>query len=75
MPEDEELEPLPEGFKEEDRWILRVPGFRRTIGLGDAVEKVTRRMGIKPCAKCKKRKRLLNEKIVIKGRKKPPSAP
>lgn len=71
-PADPETEPLPEGFTEDHRWLLRIPGVRRTLGLGDLVESVTRKVGIKPCAGCKKRKRLLNEKIVITGRKRRP---
>jgi len=33
----------------------------RDRGLGDTISKVTRKMGIKPCKGCKKRRALLNK--------------
>lgn len=39
---------------------VRRPASR---GLGDTVEKMTRKMGIKPCCGCKKRRDWLNKKI------------
>jgi len=38
-------------------------------GLGDTVAKVTRKLGIKPCAGCKKRQELLNRLVPYKRRK------
>jgi hypothetical protein len=39
---------------------LNKPRPQRSVGLGDTVEKLTRRLGIKPCAPCAKRRRWLN---------------
>jgi hypothetical protein len=49
---------------EDKRWILRVPFVRQRLGLGDVVEKATKKVGIKPCVGCGQRKKLLN-KIVF----------
>jgi hypothetical protein len=40
----------------------------REVGLGDAVEAVTRAIGIKPCASCRRRAAALNRKVVFRGR-------
>jgi hypothetical protein len=38
-------------------------------GLGDAVARVTKKVGIKECDGCKKRRKWLNEKVPFKRRK------
>lgn len=40
----------------------------REVGLGDAVEAVTKAIGIKPCGGCRKRAAALNRKVVFRGR-------
>lgn len=42
---------------------------RKQTGLGDAVAKVTRVLGVKPCAGCERRRRFLNNIINVKPRK------
>jgi hypothetical protein len=32
----------------------------KSTGLGDTIAKITKAIGIKPCGRCKKRRRLLN---------------
>jgi hypothetical protein len=38
-------------------------------GLGDAVSRVTKRLGIRECDKCKKRRKWLNERVPFNKRK------
>jgi hypothetical protein len=38
-------------------------------GLGDAVSRVTKRLGIPECSKCKKRRKWLNERVPFKRRR------
>ncbi len=38
------------------------------VGLGDAVEAVTKAIGIKPCRQCRKRAAALNRRVVFRGR-------
>ncbi len=45
------------------RKVLRVPGFLisdTAIGLGDFVQMITHRAGIKPCGGCQKRAKAMN---------------
>lgn len=44
---------------------VRLPGFliEEEIGLGDALKRVTYKMGIQPCAGCEKRAAALNRRI------------
>jgi hypothetical protein len=51
---------LPDNVK----WVLKVPGMRQRLGLGDLVEQVAKKVGISPCAGCQGRKKLLN-KVVL----------
>lgn len=39
---------------------LRVPLLKQSTGLGDAIARITRAVGIRPCAACKKRQALFN---------------
>lgn len=39
---------------------VRIPFIRKPIGSGDVVARATRRLGIKPCAPCKKRQAMMN---------------
>jgi hypothetical protein len=49
---------------------VRLPGFVRDedIGLGDALIKVTRAFGIRPCAGCARRAATLNRWMTFTGR-------
>jgi hypothetical protein len=49
---------------------VRLPGFAadEAIGLGDAITRVTRAVGIRPCDGCKRRAAALNHWLVIGGR-------
>ena len=44
----------------EPRHHVRVPGLKDDVGLGDVVARATTRVGIKPCAPCKRRQAALN---------------
>jgi hypothetical protein len=48
----------------------RLPGFinEEDVGLGDAVTRVARTFGIKPCGGCKRRAAALNRWFVFTGR-------
>lgn len=48
---------------------IKLPGVTKAIGLGDAIANTTRKMGISPCKKCKKRQKRFN-RIVIEPLKK-----
>ena len=50
----------------------RLPGFisDETVGLGDAINRVTYFLGIKPCGGCEHRTALLNRWVVFTGRTK-----
>jgi len=37
------------------------------VGLGDLIARLTKKVGIKPCGKCKKRQQYLNERFQIRG--------
>lgn len=41
---------------------------RPSQGLGDTVEKITRKLGIKPCGGCKRRRDKLNRAIPYRGK-------
>ena len=49
---------------------VRLPGFAAdaSIGLGDAVARATRAVGIAPCGACTRRAATLNRWIVFTGR-------
>ena len=51
------------------QWRIRVPGVRKKIGLGDAIERATSAVGLRPCPRCKKRAQWLNERIVLEPRR------
>jgi hypothetical protein len=47
---------------------VRLPGFileDETLGAGDAVKRLTRAMGMKPCGSCEQRAAVLNRWIVF----------
>ena len=46
--------------------IPPVRGCCKSRGLGDTVAKITRKLGIEPCVKCKKRQQKLNEMFPYK---------
>lgn len=50
---------------------LRLPGFitEEEIGLGDAIQRVTSAVGIKPCGGCRRRAAALNRWMVLSGRR------
>ena len=39
---------------------------KKSEGLGDTIEKITKAVGIKPCVPCAKRKKALNKKFPYK---------
>jgi hypothetical protein len=46
----------------------RLPGFiRQDIGLGDAIERATSRLGIRHCGGCASRRAWLNRLVVFTG--------
>lgn len=49
---------------------LRLPSFvnEADIGLGDALKRATRAVGVKPCGGCEKRAAALNRWITFTGR-------
>lgn len=47
---------------------VRVPGLRRTVGLGTAVSRVTTRLGVKQCQPCKKRADALDRAFEFRGK-------
>lgn len=51
---------------------IRLPGLiKEEIGLGDAIKKVTKFIGIKPCSSCDERAKKLNSHVILtSGRKK-----
>jgi hypothetical protein len=46
---------------------VRLPGFVSTedVGLGDIVNRVTSRVGIRPCRGCQRRQGALNRRVVV----------
>ena len=44
--------------------------LKKSIGLGDAIKKMTNSVGIKPCEACNKRAQKLNEMIQFSNGKK-----
>ena len=44
--------------------------LKKTVGLGDAIKKMTTAVGIKPCEACNKRAEKLNSIMSFKGVKK-----
>jgi hypothetical protein len=49
---------------------VRMPGFvaDEGIGLGDAIKRVTRTVGIRPCGGCERRAAMLNRWVTFTGR-------
>ena len=49
---------------------IRLPGFisDETIGLGDAIKRVSSVVGIRPCGPCAQRAQRLNNWLVFRGR-------
>jgi hypothetical protein len=52
-----------EGFR------VRLPGFvaEQDVGLGDAVKRATRAVGVKPCTGCERRAQTLNRWVRFGG--------
>jgi hypothetical protein len=48
---------------------MRIPGLKRSVGLGDVVKKATTKVGIRPCGGCNRRAAVLNGRIVFAPRK------
>jgi hypothetical protein len=50
-------------YQEPPRYHVRLPGFvvSEQVGLGDAVTRVTRAVGIRPCGGCARRAASLNQ--------------
>jgi hypothetical protein len=44
---------------------LPVPGLRRTVGIGQALKKMTTSLGVPPCASCGGRARWLDRRVVF----------
>jgi hypothetical protein len=59
------------GGSEENQptYQIHLPGFitDQEIGLGDAIKRMTYRMGIKPCSGCEKRAATLNRWMRFSG--------
>ena len=49
------------------RFHLLQEVIKVTKGLGDSIKKITDRMGIKQCGKCKQRQEFLNRIVPYKG--------
>ena len=52
-------------------FVVRLPGFvaDEQIGLGDAVRRVTTKMGLRTCGGCERRAATLNHWIVFAGQR------
>ena len=48
---------------------IPVPGMQRGIGLGDVIAGLTKALGIQPCNACERRRRWLNQRIQLGGRR------
>ena len=59
------------GARERRPRTVRLPGFvgDEPVGLGDAMKKATRTVGIRPCGGCEERARRLNAWMVFTGRR------
>lgn len=44
---------------------LPVPGLRRTVGMGQALKKLTTSLGVSPCSGCGGRSRWLDRRVVF----------
>jgi hypothetical protein len=55
--------------QQQSRRVLRVPFIRRPIRAGDAVARVTRAFGIKPCLPCKRRQARMNRWLQLVPRR------
>jgi hypothetical protein len=53
-----------------DPFRVRLPSFvnEEEVGLGDAVKRATRALGVRPCAGCERRARTLNRWVRVGGR-------
>jgi len=47
------------------QWRIRIPGVRRSLGLGDALKTATQAVGVRPCSGCRKRAEALNRRVVF----------
>ena len=44
---------------------IPVPGMRQTVGLGQAIKRVTTSLGVRPCGGCQKRARTLDRFVSL----------
>lgn len=60
----------PTAREDRARFHVRVPGFvaDEEIGLGDAITRVTSRMGIRRCGGCARRAETLDRMVAVHGR-------
>jgi hypothetical protein len=59
------------GTSEPQGWAVTLPGFilDSDVGLGDAMKRLTYRMGVKPCRGCQRRAEALNRRIILRQRR------
>lgn len=59
----------PRGDDRNKPFIVRLPGFvsDESVGLGEAVKRLTTHAGIRPCGGCDRRAAALNRWIVFSG--------
>jgi hypothetical protein len=48
---------------------LRIPGLKAPVGLGTAVARVTKSVGISPCGGCAKRAAALDKRVLLTPRR------
>jgi len=51
---------------------IPLPGVRRSVGLGQALKRLTTAVGIRPCSSCERRARSLDRAVVfatLRGKK------
>ena len=53
--------------KAREPYRVRLPGFvsAEDVGLGEAVKRVTRRVGVRPCGGCQRRAAALDSRVVF----------
>ncbi len=47
------------------QWRIRIPGIRRSVGLGDALKTASSAVGVRPCSGCQKRADAMNRRLVF----------
>lgn len=48
---------------------IPIPGVQQSVGLGDAIARMTHALGIRQCEACKRRQEWLNHRIRLGGRR------